>query len=576
MSAAPRTNRFEQPVWFGPSSRPIFGWLTTPRDGQARGGVVLAPPVGREARGARRAFRRTALALAARGFVSLRFDYRGTGDSAGDLGELDLDTAWTDSVARAVDLLRTCELDSVSAVGMRLGATIVGAAADAADLSLSSLVLWDPCDSGRNYLRELGALESLRREHLDASADGSVETAEFVFSSSAADAIRRLRLSTLQRTPLADRVLVLARPDRPLPEKLHNRLEQEHVEFEIAADQAQLLDVDPLHAVLPQHTMERVVDWLAASRSVRAAFKEPLGARPSIVLTDDVSPVEERSMQLGPKGLFGIVTEPTDAPHGPLVVLLNVSNEEHIGPSRLWVELARRWAARGLECVRFDLTGLGDSPWHPGDAEPAMYDQRWLGDMVDVARTLRPEDPSDTVFVGLCSGAYLAVEAGLALRSKGVCVINPPIGIDFLYGTSRMAESKHVAFRSLATKLKEFALRLRWVSVIALKVCRVIMPSMYGADALAKVVDNGSDLFVLASAEDLSPSKTSRRFDMFFSRRLLAPKNYDVCFVEELDHSMHAAEGRDRAIAMLDEHVLARFATPPAAVADPPNDLKEP
>ena len=261
----------ERPIWFGPPSRPLFGWLATPRDGQARGGVLLAPPVGREARAARRALRRTAMTLAAQGFVTLRFDYRGTGDSSGDLEEPDLDRAWIDSVTSAVALLRSCELDSVSAIAMRLGATIVGAAVDASELSLASLVLWDPCDSGRSYLRELGALEALRRERHEGAVDGSVETAEYVFSALSAEAIRRLRLSTVERSPLAERMLVLARPDRPLPDKLRARLEREHVEWEVAADQGPMLDVDPLHAVVPQHSMERVVDWLSAPSSVRRA-----------------------------------------------------------------------------------------------------------------------------------------------------------------------------------------------------------------------------------------------------------------------------------------------------------------
>jgi alpha-beta hydrolase superfamily lysophospholipase len=574
-AVVPGKDRLERPIWFGPSSRPLFGMLAMPRDGQARGGVLLAPPLGREARGARRALRRTALALAARGFVSLRFDYRGTGDSSGDLEELDLDTAWTDSVGHAVELLRSCELDAVSAIGMRLGATIVCAAADARDLDLSSIVLWDPCDSGRSYLRELGALETLRRDRVDVNSDGSVETAEFLFSASAADAIRHLRLSTLERSPLAARLLVLLRPDRPPSDKLRGRLEQERAEFDVATDQAALIDADPLRAAFPRHSMDKVVDWLSSPRAVRAAFKEPLEARSSVVLADERVPVEERSVQLGSKKLFGIVTEPLDAPRGPLVVFLNVSNEEHTGPSRLWVELARRWAAVGLQCVRFDLTGLGDSPWRPGEPDPAMYDQRWLHDLTDVATALRPDGTDETVFIGLCSGAYLALEAGLALHARGVCLINPPVGMDFLYGTHRMAESKHRTLRALAARLKELALRLRWVSVVALKGCRVIMPSMFGVDAMAKIASTSTNLYVLSSTEDLSPLKSSSRLDLFFSRRLLAPKNYDVHFVEGLDHSMHAAKGRGRAIAMLEDHVIGCFAPLPTTDADPPSLREE-
>jgi alpha-beta hydrolase superfamily lysophospholipase len=550
----------ERALWFGPPARPLFGWLVSPADGKARGGVVLAPPVGREARGARRALRGTAIGLAERGFVALRFDYFGTGDSAGDLDAEHLDHAWTDSVASAVELLRSCELEDVAVVGMRLGATIVGAAAIANDLALSALVLWDPCDSGRNYLRELSALEALRREHVDLEEDGSVETAEFVFSASAVEAIRGLRLSTLEERPLATRVLVLSRPDRPILDRLRARLEQEHVEWAFADDQAALVDVDPLHAAMPVRSMQRVVDWLASRAAPSTPFKAPPSAQDSVVFADGATPVAEHSVRLGPHELFGIVSEPTVRSDGPLVVFLNVSIEEHTGPSRLWVELARRWAAAGLECVRFDLTGLGDSPWLPGTTGPSMYDQRWIADMTDVAASLRPKDPSDVVFVGLCSGAFLAVEAGLALSSRGVCAINPPVGIDFLHGTTQLGAKRSATSRALAAWLKEVALRLRWVSVAALHVLRFVLPSMYGVDSLGRVASNGTDLLVLSSTDDLSPSSTSHRFDRFFSKRLLDPRGYEVNFVPGLDHSMHAAIGRRRAIALLDEHVLERFA----------------
>jgi alpha/beta superfamily hydrolase len=560
----------ERPVWFGSAARPVFGWLTTPVDGTASGGVLLAPPVGREARAARRALRRAALSLAARGLVALRFDYLGTGDAAGCRDDGELDRAWVDSIAAAAGLLRGCGVDSVSGVGMRLGATILGAAADAHDLDLDGMVLWDPCESGRSYLRELGALEALRREHVDVETDGSVETAEFVFSSQTAGELRRLRLPTLERRPLAKRILVLVRSDRTVSDKLRQRLDEEHVEWEATTDQAGLLDVDPLHASMPEDSLRRVVSWLAAHPGPRIALKDPEELRDAATFGD--GQVRERTVRLGPNQLFGIVTEPMAATSGPLVVFLNVSNEEHTGPSRLWVELARRWASRGLTCLRFDLTGLGDSPWVTGAAEPQMYDQRWLTDMVDVATALRPEDPSDTVFVGLCSGAYLAVEAGLAVRARGVAIINPPVGIDFLYGTSRLADSSSATTRRLASFLKELALRARWLAVALWRVGRVVMPSVYSVDAMSKVVSNGTDLFVLASTDDLSPSTTSHRFDRFFSRRLVDPSNYEVHFVDGLDHSMFKAGGRTRAIAMLEAHVLDTY----AGVAARPGNDKEP
>ena len=107
-----------------------------------------------------------------------------------------------------------------------------------------------------------------------------------------------------------------------------------------------------------------------------------------------------------------------------------------------------------------------------------------------------------------------------------------------------------------------------------LRVLRVLVPSMYRVDALGRVASNGTDLLVLSSTDDLSPSKSTHRFDRFFSKRLLDPRGYEVNFVPGLDHSMHAAIGRRRAIAMLDEHVLDRFA-PRATGLDKTDDDKE-
>ena len=118
-------------MWFGPTDAAALRLADDAADGPSRGGVLLAPPVGREARAARRAFRRMrARARGARAScrcastTTARVTRRATFDDP------DRDLAWTESVARG--RRRSCApatLDSVSAVGMRLGATIVGAAA---------------------------------------------------------------------------------------------------------------------------------------------------------------------------------------------------------------------------------------------------------------------------------------------------------------------------------------------------------------------------------------------------------------------------------------------------------------
>src|SRR6188472_459160 len=118
-------------VWFGPKPLPLYGWLSRPAGGVARGGVVLCPPMGEEGRAAHRTFRRLAEALAEAGIVALRFDYDGTGDSAGLQDDPDRVPAWQDSIEAARQYLLDLGAPTVAAVGMRLGATLAACQAAA-------------------------------------------------------------------------------------------------------------------------------------------------------------------------------------------------------------------------------------------------------------------------------------------------------------------------------------------------------------------------------------------------------------------------------------------------------------
>jgi alpha-beta hydrolase superfamily lysophospholipase len=553
----------ETPVWFGPTHRPLFGWIATPESDRGLGGLVVAPTLGRESRASRRALRRLASVASQRGFVVLRFDYEGTGDSSGSLGDPERDRAWTDNVQSAVELLRSTGVAEVSAVGMRLGATIVGGAASDRDLALRSIVLWDPCESGRTYLRELSALEALRREGSGVRAGGAIATTEFVFSQQTAEELRRFDLTASASTPLASRVLVVSRDDRAVSSKLRQRLDDEDTAWTTTTEQGQLLDVDPLFAVLPERSIHEIVDWLVDGSAEPSVVAKPHTApTTAIVEPTDRSEVVERCVRIGEKQLFGIVCEPLERPQdAPLVVFLNVSNEDHSGPSRLWVELSRRWASRGLRCVRFDLSGLGDSPATHDQLGSSIYEQGWLDDTLTVVRELAG-DPTNVVLVGLCSGAYWAIEAGIALRAKGVCVINPPVGVDFLHGVTRLGASRFALLRATAERLKQVALRLRWASVVLWKVVRVLAPSIFSVDMMRTLVDGGTNLQVLSSSEGLAPVPGHPALDRFFSRRLVVPANYEVTFVPGLDHSLHDAEGRARTVELLDHHVLDAFAPP--------------
>ena len=94
------------------------------------------------------------------GLAVLRFDYDGTGDSAGeetDPGRVD---AWLSSVTAAVDELAATGVPRIGLVGIRMGGLFAAHAA-AQRGGVDALVLWDPCTSGKAFLREQRMLRLL-------------------------------------------------------------------------------------------------------------------------------------------------------------------------------------------------------------------------------------------------------------------------------------------------------------------------------------------------------------------------------------------------------------------------------
>jgi pimeloyl-ACP methyl ester carboxylesterase len=143
------------PFFFGDSDAPLFGVHHPPR-GQSdlRRGVVLCAPMGQEYMRSHRAYRTLANMLSRRGFHVFRFDYFGTGDSAGESDEGD-PHRWQRNVGQAIAELRdNADLDSVSLVGLRFGGSLAMLAAAERD-DIDRVVLWDPVIRGRDFLDEI-------------------------------------------------------------------------------------------------------------------------------------------------------------------------------------------------------------------------------------------------------------------------------------------------------------------------------------------------------------------------------------------------------------------------------------
>ncbi len=140
--------------YFGPSDTYLFGIFHPPQNGNRREGIVLCNPFGQEYMRAHRSLRRLAIELAKLGYSVLRFDYRGTGDSAASLDSVTA-ADWLEDIGHAVqELIDIAAVPKVTLLGLRMGGLLAAHVA-AHHPSVTRLLLWDPAMSGHEYIEEL-------------------------------------------------------------------------------------------------------------------------------------------------------------------------------------------------------------------------------------------------------------------------------------------------------------------------------------------------------------------------------------------------------------------------------------
>ncbi len=583
-SANPNQVR-EESIWFGPSDRPLFGRLTIPAGDTVLGGVLLAPPIGRESRLARRALRSLAIFLAVDGYASLRFDHYGTGNSSGSMNEGEIDRAWVEGVSEGAVILRSLGPTSLSAAGVRMGATILAAAAGECDLGLVSLAMWDPCESGRAYARELSALGALRRNVIGPETGNSTKMVEFPLSDEALGRLNQFDLRVTSARSPAQRTLIVVRDDRTVSSKFRTSWELQGAEWLTTSEQGEMFETQLADSIQPASTIALIRSWLTAPLATAVTMTVPALARDAVLTSgSDARAVRESVVELGPRKMFGIVSEPAGDVVGPLIVMVNGVNEDHTGPARLWVELSRRWAGLGLRSVRFDQNQLGESPWLPGQPDRPVFDKTRSEDVSDVVRALNMANPADAVLIGYCSGAQLALESALELKTRGVCAISPQVGTGVWMNVDRLDMSAAKSVGSFMRRTENFIERHRWTNKKVRQLSGFAfsfekfgqlvfnllkLASAFPPRVKAALAKNDSQALLILSPEDLSPLRHIPVIGFLLRRRLISSESVHIEIVPSLDHAFLSTLGRERAVEILDRHVTENYTSASVTTIDP-------
>lgn len=413
--------------WFGTDARPLAGRYHVPANGLTRGAVVLCQAFGVEAAAAAPAMRELAEQLVDKGLAVLRFDYDGTGDSAGDDFDDSRVEAWRSSIVAAIEFLRSRGHPWIGAVGLRLGASLL-AETLRGEVTASAAVLWDPCISGRTFLREQQLMLRVLsgEEHPD---DGRRYGPGVTFTEPTVVALSTISLKDALNDGVVPTLLITREGDREVNSLAESAARQGLTSCAVSG-QTELVGVEPSVARVPLATLDVITDWLSQMAGTNLHEPPaPESGRAVVGQSDSGELIVEYVTSVGTDGLFAICTESLAPARSTTVIFLNAGILDHVGPSRLWVELSRRWAALGFRSLRFDLSGIGESPPIEGMTEniKSAHSLRQVAEVVDFVAA---GDATDVLLVGLCSGAYEAMEAAIAGRARAVFLVNPDFRAD--------------------------------------------------------------------------------------------------------------------------------------------------
>jgi dienelactone hydrolase len=418
------------PVYLDVNGEATFTVIHRPAGGTATGtAVVFVAPFGWEEVPAYRIIREWAIRLSAAGFGVVRPTLPGSGDSAGGPRDPERLTAWTNAVTAAARVARTeTGASSVVAIGLGLGGLLAYRAA-AAGAPIDGLVLWGTPARGRELTRALKAFSRLEASQVFEGVpapppmpDGEMEAGGFLLTAATQAEVQALDLSALTLPAgLSRGALLLERDGIGVDERVREALEGQGIAVSAGpGDGYAAMTSHPQQTQVPEQVLADVLAWLqrdAVSGAAPADDRRPV-ISPTAEMEIDGAAIVETPVQI-PHGfgdMSGVLATPRSGARPVCLVMLNAGAIRRIGPNRMWVEAARRWAARGVPSLRLDVEAIGeaDGAVSPYGEDDALYGPELVPQVLAALDHLAERGVADRfVVAGLCAGAYWSLYAGL-------------------------------------------------------------------------------------------------------------------------------------------------------------------
>lgn len=271
--------------------------------------------------------------------------------------------------------------------------------------------------------------------------------------------------------------------------------------------------------------------------------------------------MNERTVLVGESGsLFGILTEPSSRPAArPCgALLLNAGVIHRVGPNRVYVKLARRLAEAGFMVLRFDFSGIGDSPARGNDLP---FHEYAVAETQEALRYLAESKGLDRfVLIGICSGADIALRtAVVAPDVAGVVLINGaclPPGSEDVYRravSSSLLIDPRIWFRFFTGK-SDYAgiaryLKAQLANIAARK--RRTRPQVNISDDWRTLTHRGVNILMVYSEGD-STLRVFKKVHEPRIRDLGVKERWRVEIVRGADHTFTLLSNQEHFISLID------------------------
>ncbi|KQR76009.1 hypothetical protein ASG03_20450 [Rhizobium sp. Leaf341] len=482
--------------------------LYTPAQGLAtRAAVLFVSPWGLEELCVHKAWRELADRLASVGVASLRYDHPGTGDALDISVPAGLEPFAATALAAARRLRDLTGCDRLVVVTQGFGALPILALLQAQDSSFQpeGVAFLAPVTHGRRYLRELSLWSKVVDEGLGlppGSSGPNTSIAGLVMEDSVAAAVRSADLRAFE-PPASIRFFIAERPQSDMDAGFSRQLQNAgadvtRVDFEGYSD----LVSNPITAEAPIAVLKALTTWILGFDLSNANGGPGPGMPSSGVL--DGSDFIECPMRFGAGDrLFGVLCTPANAIPAGTALLLGTGYDRQSGWARSTVETARFLAASGIASFRFDAAGVADSPPVPNGEAQVLYSPGQIADVRAALDRIEAIGLPDPVFVGRCSGAYLAFNAALAdPRCRGVIAVNiltfawdPRDDVDqmvrynprSLEDYKRRAFRMETAYRLISGKIDMPRAAGNILKIVARRVSKAVAPVMGSLSVDAKL-----------------------------------------------------------------------------------------